>query len=139
MSNDSQAQPRWTQRPEGSNWGDFGPDDQRGRMNLITDERRLAAFREVREGKLFDRDWLGVTPGVDIHVVWVHVPDEIAHERILARNQPGDTYKLAHWDEYRQRRFVPDSPTSRRLLMFDNHAPSRDAEAGLVATILRKP
>jgi predicted kinase len=95
--------------------------------------------REVREGKLFDRDWLGVTPGVDIHVVWVHVPDEIAHERILARNQPGDTYKLAHWDEYRQRRFVPDSPTSRRLLMFDNHAPSRDAEAGLVATILRKP
>ena len=44
---------RWTQRPEGSNWGDFGPDDQRGRMNLITDERRLAAVREVREGKAF--------------------------------------------------------------------------------------
>jgi hypothetical protein len=26
---------RWTTRPEGSNWGDFGPDDQRGRLNLI--------------------------------------------------------------------------------------------------------
>jgi kynurenine formamidase len=44
---------RWKQRPEGSNWGDFGPDDERGRMNLITDERRLAALREVKEGKVF--------------------------------------------------------------------------------------
>lgn len=47
------SQQRWTRRPDGSNWGDFGPDDQRGRMNLITPERRLAAMREVREGKVF--------------------------------------------------------------------------------------
>jgi kynurenine formamidase len=40
-------------RPEGSNWGDFGPDDQRGRMNLLTPERRLAAVHEVKEGKAF--------------------------------------------------------------------------------------
>ena len=26
---------RWRQRPAGSNWGDFGPDDQLGRTNLI--------------------------------------------------------------------------------------------------------
>jgi hypothetical protein len=44
---------RWTVRPEGSNWGDFGPDDQIGRLNLITPERRLAAAREVREGIAF--------------------------------------------------------------------------------------
>lgn len=44
---------RWTRRPEGSNWGDFGPDDQVGRMNLITPEVRLAAFREVKEGRVF--------------------------------------------------------------------------------------
>ena len=25
---------RWVNRPEGSTWGDFGPDDQRGRINL---------------------------------------------------------------------------------------------------------
>ena len=31
--------PRWTQRPPGSNWGDFGADDQCGRMNLLTPER----------------------------------------------------------------------------------------------------
>ena len=24
--------PRWKNRPEGSNWGDFGPDDQIGRL-----------------------------------------------------------------------------------------------------------
>lgn len=44
---------RWQQRPEGSNWGDFGDDDQIGRMNLLTSERRLAAIREVSEGRAF--------------------------------------------------------------------------------------
>ena len=44
---------RWKNRPAGSNWGDFGPDDQIGRMNLITPERRLAGVREVKEGRAF--------------------------------------------------------------------------------------
>lgn len=44
---------RWLKRPEGSNWGDFGDDDQIGRMNLVTPEKRLAAVRSVREGLAF--------------------------------------------------------------------------------------
>jgi kynurenine formamidase len=44
---------RWTRRPEGSNWGDFGPNDQIGRLNLLTPERILAAVREAREGRSF--------------------------------------------------------------------------------------
>lgn len=44
---------RWTIRPEGANWGEFGPDDQIGRLNLITPERRRAAALEVREGIAF--------------------------------------------------------------------------------------
>jgi kynurenine formamidase len=44
---------RWQNRPVGSNWGEFGADDQRGRMNLLTPARRLAAVREVREGVVF--------------------------------------------------------------------------------------
>ncbi|RZJ99059.1 MAG: cyclase family protein [Novosphingobium sp.] len=44
---------RWSERPEGSNWGDFGPDDQIGRLNLVTPERRRAAAAEVREGLAF--------------------------------------------------------------------------------------
>lgn len=44
---------RWQQRPPGSNWGDFGPDDQLGCLNLITPERVRAAAQEVREGLRF--------------------------------------------------------------------------------------
>jgi len=45
--------PRVTRRPQGSNWGDFGPEDQLGRLNLLTPERVLAGVREVREGRGF--------------------------------------------------------------------------------------
>jgi kynurenine formamidase len=45
--------PRWKQRPPGSNWGEFGEDDRLGRLNLLTPQRRLAALREVREGLAF--------------------------------------------------------------------------------------
>lgn len=44
---------RWKQRPPGSNWGDFGEDDELGRLNLITPQVRLAAAREIREGLAF--------------------------------------------------------------------------------------
>lgn len=44
---------RWVKRPEGSTWGDWGMEDQRGRMNLVTAEHRLAAAREIREGLCF--------------------------------------------------------------------------------------
>jgi Putative cyclase len=41
---------RWKQRPPGSNWGEFGPDDQRGRMNYVTREKVLQGIAEVKEG-----------------------------------------------------------------------------------------
>jgi hypothetical protein len=44
---------RWKRRPEGSTWGDWGPDDQLGRLNLITSERRKHALAEAREGRVF--------------------------------------------------------------------------------------
>src|SRR3546814_1340239 len=44
---------RWKQRPEGSNWGDFGPDDQRGCLNYITPQSVLKRIRDVREGLTF--------------------------------------------------------------------------------------
>lgn len=47
------TQRRWQHRPEGSNWGDFGPDDQRGRLNLLTPEKVLQGVAEVREGLAF--------------------------------------------------------------------------------------
>jgi hypothetical protein len=44
---------RWKHRPEGANWGDFGEDDQKGRINLITPEIRLKAAAEIRNGISF--------------------------------------------------------------------------------------
>jgi kynurenine formamidase len=44
---------RWKQRPPGSNWGEFGADDQRGRMNLVTREKLLQGVAEVKEGTAF--------------------------------------------------------------------------------------
>lgn len=44
---------RWKKRPPGSTWGDFGPDDQIGRLNLVTPEKVLAAIQEVRAGRTF--------------------------------------------------------------------------------------
>lgn len=44
---------RWTQRPQGSNWGDFGQDDQLGRVNLLTPEQVLKGVKEVQLGRSF--------------------------------------------------------------------------------------
>ncbi|MVW70594.1 cyclase family protein [Bordetella sp. 15P40C-2] len=44
---------RWTKRPEGSTWGDFGEDDQLGRVNLLGPEQILKGVSEVREGRAF--------------------------------------------------------------------------------------
>ena len=45
--------PRWRRRPLGSNWGEFGPDDQRGRLNLITQEKVRQGLAEAKEGMTF--------------------------------------------------------------------------------------
>ncbi len=47
------ANPRWKRRPDGSTWGDFGPDDQLGRLNLVTPEKVLQGIAEVKLGKTF--------------------------------------------------------------------------------------
>ena len=44
---------RWKNRPEGSNWGEFGEDDQCGRLNLITSEKVRQGIAEVQEGLTF--------------------------------------------------------------------------------------
>src|SRR5262249_59515408 len=44
---------RWKHRPEGSTWGDWGDDDQLGRLNLITPKKVLEGIAEVKEGKSF--------------------------------------------------------------------------------------
>lgn len=51
--NSNLDQCRWKRRPEGSNWGDFGLDDQLGRLNLLTPERVKQAALEIITGERF--------------------------------------------------------------------------------------
>ncbi len=44
---------RWKQRPAGSTWGDWGDDDELGRINLITPAKVLEGVREVEAGISF--------------------------------------------------------------------------------------
>lgn len=44
---------RWVRRPAGSTWGDFGPDDQLGRLNWVTADKVRQGAAEVREGRTF--------------------------------------------------------------------------------------
>lgn len=44
---------RWTVRPENANWGDFGENDQLGRLNLLTPEIVKQSVLEIKEGLTF--------------------------------------------------------------------------------------
>jgi kynurenine formamidase len=44
---------RWTHRPDRSTWGDWGDDDELGRINLLTPEKVLQGVREVEAGISF--------------------------------------------------------------------------------------
>jgi putative cyclase len=44
---------RWKKRPDNSTWGDYGPDDQLGRMNELTAAKVKQGIAEVKEGKTF--------------------------------------------------------------------------------------
>ena len=96
---------------------------------------RAALARSARRAALRPA-WLGIGDTVTIRVVWVQVTEDVAHARIVARGNPNDAYKLAHWDEYRQRRFVPSGDQCRDLLRFDNSAPSNEAYDELLARLV---
>jgi kynurenine formamidase len=44
---------RWVQRPDGSTWGDWGDDDELGRINLLTPAKVLEGAAEVQAGISF--------------------------------------------------------------------------------------
>ncbi len=92
--------------------------------------------REIREGRLFDRAWLGVGDDVRIRVVFVHVDEAVARERFETRGDPNDAYKLAHWDDYRRRLFMPDEAVAKTLILFDNTTASQADYDALLSRLL---
>jgi kynurenine formamidase len=69
---------RWKNRPEGSNWGEFGPDDQIGRLNLLTPEKVLQGMHEVREGRSFCLSLPLDLPGGNLLTSARHPPQRFA-------------------------------------------------------------
>jgi len=78
--------------------------------------------REVRAHLLADRAWLGVADDVRVRVVWVHLQEDEARRRITLRGNPNDAWKLAHWDDYRARLFMPAAADYPELRLYDNTA-----------------
>jgi kynurenine formamidase len=74
------SQQRWQKRPEGSNWGDFGPDDQIGKLNLLTPQRRLNAAKEIKEGRVFQLSLPLDYPGGNALFQYRHEP-RFVHEK----------------------------------------------------------
>ncbi|WP_416049340.1 AAA family ATPase [Cupriavidus basilensis] len=91
--------------------------------------------REVRDHLLHDPEWLHVPAGTIVRTLWVHLPENEAHARIVKRANPNDAYKLAHWDDYRTRRFMPEPAQYPELAYFDNTAPDDAALNALLATL----
>lgn len=91
--------------------------------------------REIRAHQLTDPSWLRVPEGTQTHVVWVHLPESEAQARIVRRGNPNDAYKLAHWDAYRTRRFLPEPAEYPELIYFDNVAPQEEDVNRLLAAL----
>ena len=91
--------------------------------------------REIRAHQLADRAWLGVADDVRVHIVWVHLAEDEARRRITARGNANDAWKLAHWDDYRTRLFVPSAQEYPELLIYDNTVPSDDDFDGLLRAL----
>ncbi|MBS0222065.1 MAG: cyclase family protein [Proteobacteria bacterium] len=69
---------RWKRRPEGSNWGEFGPDDQLGAMNLVGKEQVLKGLAEVSSGQTFSLSLPLDYPGGDVLHPSRHPPRRFA-------------------------------------------------------------
>src|SRR5437660_11609889 len=86
---------RWKRRPPGSTWGDWGPDDQLGRLNLLTPDKVLKGIAEVKEGRLFCPSLPLDYPGGTVVNPRRHPPRLFANQR---QGMPYIAYPLARED-----------------------------------------
>ena len=66
---------RWKKQPEGATWGEFGADDEDGRLNLLTAEAVKRGVAEVREGRVFCLSLPLTYPGGNLMVPRRHPPE----------------------------------------------------------------
>lgn len=81
--------------------------------------------REVRDNNYIrDLKTKLASRGAELVLIWVVTDIEVSRRRMLARNSPRDTWKLANWDKYVASRdySVPDIPAlSGCLVKFFNN------------------
>jgi len=105
---------RWTVRPEGSNWGDFGDDDELGRVNLIAAEQARS-----------DRD--RECPGSRIHrsrrAAYLSRPPGGGRGHAVCGDDVGREFSVERW----RRRFVGHlgSPCPSRTMRGRHTSPTR--------------
>ena len=87
--------PRWKRRPAGSTWGDWGADDQLGRLNLLTPDKVLKGVAEAKEGKTFCLSLPLDYPGKTVVNPRRHPPKLMPTER---NGMPNMTYPLGRDD-----------------------------------------
>lgn len=73
---------RWQQRPEGSNWGQFGDDDQLGRLNFLTPQKVLEGAKEIKQGIVFSLSLPLDLPGGNVLNPARHPPKLTATRRL---------------------------------------------------------
>jgi Putative cyclase len=95
MAETSEANPRWKRRPPGSTWGDWGQDDQLGRLNLLTPDKVLKGIAEVKEGKTFCLSIPLDYPGGTVVNPRRHPPRLLANKR---QGMPYIAYPLSRED-----------------------------------------
>lgn len=83
---------RWRNRPEGSTWGDYGPGDQLGRLNLLTPEKVRQGIAEVTEGLTFCLSLPLEFPGGNILNPRRHPP--VLRPTARGNNRPNMNFRL---------------------------------------------
>lgn len=113
--------PRWTRRPEGSTWGDWGPDDQLGRLNMVGPEQVLRGVAEVRTGRTFCLSLPLDLPGGNV-ISPVRFPPAL---RPVIRNDA--PYFNYNWREFDPR--FPDIAADDAVLLYTQYSTQWDALA----------
>lgn len=89
--------------PPGNAWGLFGPDDNLGRLNLLTPEVVKAAASEIREGVRISLDWPLNKP-VLINGFRQRYEHMILHQPPMAMNDDAVSFNTqcsTQWDGFR--------------------------------------
>ena len=90
--------------------------------------------RELMAGKFFEPTLLGMPATTVCRVAWIDLSTDEARRRIEKRADARDEWKLAHWDDYLERRVQP--PNHASLRRYDNQEFNQAAFDSLIDHLL---